>query len=395
MQVLRLLHKWSVEQVSGVHMGRRAALWVGVEALLRGRQLWLTALGRHVRGAANERHRIKRMDRLLGNRHMNAEREQWYGWLCRQMVGATVRPVIVVDWSDLDERKELYVLRAALAVGGRALPIYEEVHQRYGDAALHRRFLKRLSRLLGAHCRPIVVTDAGFRVWWFELVAQQGWHYVGRVRNRELVCRVNTHTWQSNTRLRRGASTRARSLGTWLLSKKRALATSFYLYKGKAKGRVDITRHGQRARSGHSRKAAKRAHEPWLLVSNLPEHSGVAKQVVALYRQRMQIEEGFRDLKAPRHGFALRQNTGRDPERVANLLLLAALAMYALWLLGLHGERFGLHRALQANTVRTRRTLSVFFVGSRLLANAVRIRAPDLSHARQLLHAHVQQQVPA
>ena len=395
MQVLRLLHKWSAQQMSGIHATRQASVWVGVEALLRGRELWLTALGRHVPGVAKERHRIKRMDRLLGNRHVSAERTQWYAWLCRQLVGSVARPVIVVDWSDLDERKGLYLLRAAVAVGGRALPIYEEVHSRYGDAALHRRFLARLSQLLGADCQPIVVTDAGFRVWWFELVEKRGWHYVGRVRNRELVRRVQARTWQSNTRLRRGASTRPTSLGTWLLSKKRALATVFYLYKGKAKGRVDITRHAQRARNGYSRKASKRAREAWLLVSNLPEHSTVAQQVVALYRQRMQIEEGFRDLKAPRHGFALRHNTGRNPERVANLLLLAALATYALWLLGLHGEHLGLHRALQANTVRTRRTLSVFFVGRRLLANAIQIRAGDLLHARQLLHAHVQQQLPA
>ncbi|WP_240931808.1 transposase, partial [Azotobacter chroococcum] len=40
-----------------------------------------------------------------------------------------------------------------------------------------------------------------------------------------------------------------------------------------------------------------REREPWLLASNLPEERWSAAQVVAIYKRRMQIEEGFRDLK--------------------------------------------------------------------------------------------------
>lgn len=87
--------------------------------------------------------------------------------------------------------------------------------------------------------------------------------------------------------------------------------------------------------------------------------------MVAIYRARMAIEQSFRDLKAHRHGFALRQNLGRDAARVANLLLIAALAMLATWLTGLVGQQRGLVRDLQAKTERRAPVLSIFFYGAR------------------------------
>jgi hypothetical protein len=141
MHAIRLSHKWSATALEGVLAYRREAVWTGVRALLKGRQLWLSALGRAIGGDANEKHSIKRMDRLLGNGRLSAERNLWYRWIARQVVGGNRRPVALVDWTDLDEDKGLMLLRAAVAVNGRALPIYEEVHEHEGDARMHRRFL--------------------------------------------------------------------------------------------------------------------------------------------------------------------------------------------------------------------------------------------------------------
>ena len=104
MQVLGLLHERSAKCLCEVHAARRRAVWAGVEALLRGGRLWLTALGRHVGGEAKERHNIKRMDRLLGNEALGVEREDWYRWLCACVLGSQRRPVVLVDWSQLGER---------------------------------------------------------------------------------------------------------------------------------------------------------------------------------------------------------------------------------------------------------------------------------------------------
>ena len=395
MQVVRFLHNLSSKCLRDVHLRRREAVWVGVGALLRGKRLWLTALGRHVGGGVAEKHSIKRMDRLLGNRHLAGERRVWYRWLARLAVGGCRHPVILVDWSDLDDQKCLFVLRASVAVGGRALPVYEEVHEGVGDRRLHGRFLRRLAQVLGGGCRPILVTDAGFRVWWYELVDSLGFGYVGRVRNRERLRWSSGGKWFLNKRLHARARVRPEALGELWLSKTRPMLTRVYLYKGKSKGRVKRTRMGARCRSGRSNKHAARAREPWLLVSNLPEGFHAAKRVVSIFRTRMQIEEGFRDLKSTRHGFALRENLGRGLERTATLLLIAALGVLATWLMGLHGYAQHLHRGLQANTEKRRRVLSVFFVGRRLLVQALKVTVGELRVAVRILNQNVHSQVPA
>ena len=60
--------------------------------------------------------------------------------------------------------------------------MYEEVHERVGDARLHERNLSRLAQALGGNCEPVPVTDAGSRGWWYEQVRARVWYYVGRVK---------------------------------------------------------------------------------------------------------------------------------------------------------------------------------------------------------------------
>ena len=394
MHAVRLLHKMSGDCLEAVHARRLAAVWAGVEALLKGQRLWLTALGRHV-GGTSEKHGIKRIDRLLGNGHLRPERAAFYGWIGRHLVRGCRRPVILVDGCELEGRGELKLLRAAVAVGGRALPLYEELHEVALDTEGHRRFLNRLSQVLGPRCCPILVTDAGFRAWWYELVQARGWSYVGWVRNREYLRWERGGRWFPNKRLHIRASARAKSLGALWLCRSRPMKTHFYLYRGKAKGRVRVNFAGERSRATDSKRKAASGREPWLLASNLPIAYATAKRVVRLYRTRMQIEESFRDLKAPRCGFAMREHQGRDLERTANLLLIAALGMLATWLMGLLGYARNLHRNLQANTERRRRVLSTFFVGRRLLSQSLAVTARDIRDALALVRSDISAQLPA
>ncbi|WP_238937676.1 transposase, partial [Pseudoalteromonas sp. S16_S37] len=43
-------------------------------------------------------------------------------------------------------------------------------------------FLSMLKLILPSECRPVIVTDAGFKVPWLKAVRRQGWHYISRVR---------------------------------------------------------------------------------------------------------------------------------------------------------------------------------------------------------------------
>lgn len=391
MHALRLLHKELGKALPQVHRRRLKSLMASVEGLLLGRCLWLSELGRHLPSKAKEKHKIKRVDRLLGNHHLQHERRAVYRWLARRLVNGCRHPCIIVDWSDVDPAKQLFILRAAVSVGGRALPLYEEVHTRYHHTSDTRAFLAHLAQVLPEGCIPVVVTDAGFRGPWFKAVEARGWYYVGRVRNRDYARFPQETTWFPAKQLYRQATARPRAIGDLCLTRSAPWSTRAFLYRKRPAGRHRLTAHGTRKHNGPSEKHAGREREPWLLVSNLPQRRHLAKRVVDIYRDRMTIEEAFRDLKALRHGFAFRHNLGRDPGRVANLLLFAALALLVLWLTGLVGTQRGLDRGLQANTERRRRVLSVTFIGKRLIAQRLRVTRRELRLALEELQLAIAQ----
>jgi predicted small integral membrane protein len=113
------------------------------------------------------------------------------------------------------------------------------------------------------------------------------------------------------------------------------VACRLILYKKPACHRQAKTAFGQRARCRHSLKQAKTQTEPWLLATSPSLAALDAQTVVDIYSGRMQIEQSFRDVKNPRWGLGLSLSQTTRPERLAILLLIGALAMFALWLIGL------------------------------------------------------------
>jgi hypothetical protein len=337
-------------------------VWAG----LTSQRMTVTGLGRAIGGIAREKHNIKRADRLLSNPHLQSEREAMYGVLAHRLVGSQRQPVLLVDWSDLDEWRRNQVLRVSVAVE------YEEVHGRKTAVKpkTHVQFLHRLQAVLPVGCRPILVTDAGFKTPWFQAVEALGWYWVSRVRERRYVKLGSESEWMSVNSLHPQASATPRVLGEVRLARSQAHVCQLVIYKGKAKGRHEINRYGKRSRSQRSMKAARAAREPWILASNLPAGRKLAHRVVQIYRQRMQIEESFRDMKSARFGLALEFHRSRDPQRLAILLLILALALLVLWLIGSIAKERGLMRHYQANTVRHREVLSVIFLGIRIIERA-------------------------
>jgi len=128
-----------------------------------------------------------------------------------------------------------------------------------------------------------------------------------------------------------------------------------------------MTVHGRKSQSRHSKKNAQREASPWIVASSLSPDDATAQQVIQLYRTRMQIEEAFRDIKNHRTGFALSDTRTRSPQRLANLLLVGMLATLIIWLMGRLAEEKQWHYRFQANTVKTQRVLSLFYLGCLLL----------------------------
>jgi len=368
MHAEKVLHKILENACAWMHAARRKALTVNVLAAIKERRVSVTGLGRAISSEAKEKHCIKRADRLIGNHHLYREYRDVYFSIARTVLGTAQRPVILIDWSDLDPRKEHFLLRAAVALEGRSLSLYEEVHELSAKEKpqVHRRFLRRLKALLPDTCRPILVTDAGFRTPWFKLVEQMGWDWVGRLRNRHLVRESEQDEWFRSDELYALASATPKSLGQMQLTRRGPISCHFVLYKGKPMGRSKRTATGERACSAHSEKCAKREREPWLLVTSLPITAKLAKRIVSIYKTRMQVEESFRDVKTVRYGMGFELNQSRSAERLQILLLVAMIATFVLWLLGMAARLTGQHLQYQANSIRKRHVLSVIYLGLRI-----------------------------
>lgn len=371
MRATAVLQKCLQEALDGMHALRVRVLLQATLALIAGRRLTLMDVARSWPGAERVRAPLKALDRLLGNRHLHVERERIYAGMARWLLRGP-RPVIVIDWSDLKRDGSWFLLRAAVPVGGRSLPILDMVFPagQQGTPKAERLFLRTLKSLVPAKARPILVTDAGFRIPWFRAVAKLGWYWVGRLRHRTQVKPVDaddtSEEWLPCKALYALALTRPRDLGIMDTAASQAWPARIVLHARPPKGRVHRNHHGQPARSKHSLQNARREREPWILVASPALVDTSAARIVAIYAQRMQIELSFRDLKSHRFGHAFEDSLTRKGPRIAILLLLHAMAAFATWLVGLSCEATGLERWLAPHAAR-RRLYSVVRLGREAL----------------------------
>ena len=152
-------------------------------AYLTGSSSTVTDIGRGLKSNAKEKHKIKRADRVCSNLFLQTNLVSFHRHLTRRFVVSN-RPIIHVDWSDLDALQRNFLIRATVALDGRPLTIYQEVHplSTKENPAIHLKFLSRLKTILHSECKPIIVTDAGFKVPWFRQVLNLGGDFLGRTR---------------------------------------------------------------------------------------------------------------------------------------------------------------------------------------------------------------------
>jgi hypothetical protein len=355
-----------------MHKARQKALIACVKSLTNGSAASVTSMGRGIRSRAFEKHRIKRADRLLSNPNLLRETPKLYAAICF-LFCRSKRPVISVDWSDLDDHKGQFLLRAAMTVKGRPVTLYQKVHgnKTKEKPTTHQRFLTTLHAMLPPDCQPIIVTDAGYKSPWFRQVRALGWHVVGRVRKPHFYSLDNGQQWQSITLLYQQATCRPKRFYKAHIARSKPFECTLVLVKQKTKCRHATNPDGSRKQSKISLSHAKGAEDPWLLATSLPAHRNLSKQVVAIYRQRMQIEEGFRDMKSTRFGLGFEQNNSVKPARLSILILLTTLASLAVILLGMVLTIANKHRRFQANTA-TKQVLSFHTLGLRALAARIR-----------------------
>jgi hypothetical protein len=338
----------------GIHSARLAAVVKVTEGVIRGGRLCPATIGRNLPGTAKPKHGIKCVDRLLGNVHAAKDRLFIFLALAHRMLRGCDRPVVLVDWTHAGQMQNALV--AAVPIGGRALPIYLEVHPEteLGNAAVEARFLCALKAILPPECRPIVVSDAGFKGPFFQEVLELGWDFLGRVRGTAKAVSHDSGQTISKEEFYARASITPTDLGAFGLFVEQRIPCRLVLVRKRRKP----GRKPPPPKCKEERELRQAALDPWLLATSLPD-SDDASKVVSLYAKRMQIEETFRDAKNHRFGWSLGDVSLSTTARTAALLVLAALAIAVVTLIGMTAERRQLHRAYQANTER-RRVLSFF-----------------------------------
>ena len=369
-----------------IHLHRQYALVRTVTAATRARSLAITDLGRALANPTTDKHRIKAADRLVGNPHLERERHLGYRAMARQLIPVGSRPVLLVDWSPIDDGIRHVLLRAALATrDGRAVPVCEQVFpaRKQQQPASHALFLDRLAEILPEGCVPLLVTDAGFHHDWWTQVDLRGWGFLCRIRGTIHVQTRRDGCWNDLPTLYARAGRQVRDLGAVRLTRRHRSVARVCLVKGPRRQRVRRTRLGTRGRRTHDKEQERTWRDPWLLATNLPADQLPADAMVRQYARRMQIEEAFRDTKNTRFGLGLSAPRATSLVRLHNRLLLAALATWCLWVAGLAVRDTGRERLLQSNT-REAPAYSVPALGRLLVRQPrdwIRITARDLRRA--------------
>jgi len=368
-----------LELLAPVHGSRLKAAMFAVDALLAGGRLSLTALGRSTVGPVAPKHCIKRIDRLLGNRRFHQDFKHFFRAVASVVVARSGRPVVLVDWTKVCGGQ--HALVAAVAADGRSLPFYLEVHpdSQLGNRKVQGAFLDKLGDLLPAGCKPVIVSDAGFQCPWFEQVQAKGWSFVGRLSSHIHAQPNGQAQWTRVSKLYARAQEHTQDLGKCSLAKTNPLP-SIRVLLGKRfvrNTKRPTQKRGFRGRSRGSVRTSERAKQPWVLATNLFDTS--TAEVVRIYSMRMQIEESFRDIKNHRFGWSFEDARSRSAGRVAALLVIGMVATVIATGVGRAAEAAKLHHEYQANTVRHRRVLSHFVLGTGLISRGEVGALPGLS----------------
>lgn len=393
MQQFTLLHKAFSKELPFIHKTRLNCLMSVCYTAANNNTLFLTGLGRNDPSHTKTSSNIEKVNRLLGNKHLQLESKSIYKLMASRITLSSLRPWIHIDWSCINPTTNLYVLRASLSAQGRSIVIYEECHpkKRENNHATHKEFLNNLQIILPVDSRPIIITDAGFRAPWFKAVRQLGWDFVGRLRNKNLVCMDGSTTWELSSNYFQQATGKPSHLGHGLLTEKGRVPVHLVLYKGKNKNRHKRNLNKKVSACGMSKRHSKAAKEPLVLVTSLSQALNAPHQIVSIYRQRMRIEENFRDTKSPHYGLGLKDSLTRSPERMAILLLIAAIATFAAWIMGLITIHNGKASDFQAHSAKFTKSLSIVYLGREAIKKQINLSISEFNLAIKLLLQMVEQ----
>lgn len=330
---------WLVANVQQMRHSRRKTLAAIVGAALLMKGVGVLALGRAMAGKVAAKHCIKRVWRFFRNDDL--EVEALSAALFQYLRPPTGRPIILVDWTDIEPFQQLVF---SLPRNGRALPFLSLTIWKGTSAeaqagamvAAEQQGLEILARMMPPGVMPIFVADRGFgNPRWLGDIKKRGWHWVQRLSH---IHTVNLRTHLGSLKelgIRRGWHARDWGWGTMDETEWGPIRL-VTVFEGDAK-------------------------EAWYLVTDLDVEP--AAEIVRLYKRRMWIEAMFRDLKNRDWGLGLDHVRLSEPERHQRHFIVLALAYAFLCAFGAAAETLGIDRMFKANTSEER-VLSLARIGN-------------------------------
>ncbi len=372
MQLSKALHNFVEKslQNAGIRATKINAVLDMTNSLLNDSGLTLTGIGRNLPGETDSKHKIKRVDRWLGNSSLHKESQNIYKAVFYDLLRQRKKLEILVDSSGCCNWTES-CLRASLVYSGRSITIYQEVHssKEQQKECVHKRFLKNLKNMVHKDCEVVIITDRGFGYSWFKMVRRLGWDFLGRSPSFVHYQLRDSDAWEPIRNLYMNSSNNQKYIGKALVgkSRKQRMEVFLYSYKGLPKNRRAHRTRNKPMYSCLNKQYREMNTTPWILITSLKETKGGNDNIVKIYAKRMQIEQNFRDDKNERWGFSMQFSRTKTPERINVLLMLVAIASFVLMLIGVASETLQLHKRFQANTVKTRRVLSLITLAKEVL----------------------------
>lgn len=349
-----------------IHSTRLQAVLDVATGLQKSQNLSLTAIGRQLSGDTSIKHRVKKVDRLLANRHLYEEVTSIYKGLSSYVlkyINQSHQIPLIVDLCYMKDTHAVQMLSAEVALKGRSLPIYREVFEENQLKQRAPEFISRLSSCIPGDREVLIIMDSGFGEDWFDAISGKGWYWLVRARGKKYIKLSEDAEWVDARELYSLGNSRAKLYQNAYITKKsprrcRVVIKGAPSHRSPGKKPRKLPGNYNSANGNYKRSA----QEPWVLVTNLPEKH-TATQIVNAYKKRMQIEESFRDVKSHQFGLSARYIRSVSIYRWAIAMLLAAIVQVTLWIIGVIGHHQGMQSYFQANTVRDKKIFSYFYLG--------------------------------
>lgn len=370
MEINKILHSHLRRECESIYSTRLDAVMEVAQALQKSNDLSLTRMGRKLEGESSLKNKIKKVDRLEGNKYLHNELHTLYQGLSVYVMSliSQVKSVpIVIDLCFVKDDGALQMLSAEIATKGRTVPIYREAFEEGSLKNRARSFLNNLSKCIPQGREVVVIMDAGFFEDWFKEIELLKWHWICRIRQGRSLKFLEKGDWVTIKEFINEVGTTTKSYKNVLLTRRhqhscRIITTNKKNINKKRKETASLKKNRKSA-SGRYLESAK---EPWILATNLPE-SYKAAMVINFYKKRMQIEESFRDMKSSQFGLCGRYIRTTNVDRWGVKMLLAAIVQIIYWVIGIIGHQQGMQKYFQANTVKDKKVFSNFTLGQLII----------------------------